>query len=332
MPNIAIIGCGLIGEIHAKCLAELGVRPALFADVDISRAERLAFMYSARATNDPIEAIRDPSIDAVYICTYHDTHAPFAIEAAQHRKDIFLEKPMALTEKDCRAIVEAVEDLSPTPLLGKERGSIVCMTGFKLHYYSLARKAKELIGTPLALSAHVIDGRWPDDHWANDPIRGGGNVLSQGCHALELLTYLAGAKPIRIFAEGGNLHHSGLAIIDTMTATISYENGAVATLLIGDVGEMPHDGKFSFQAMNGRETVHIYNRLTSLSYFDGDTEQIYSGEEDGFLNENREFLDAITERRTPVTNERDGMRAEMILLRGIESMRTHIPQSLTDLP
>jgi predicted dehydrogenase len=178
----------------------------------------------------------------------------------------------------------------------------------------------------------VIDGRWPDDHWANDPLKGGGNILSQGCHAVELLSYLAGAKPIRIFAEGGNLHHPGLDIVDTMAATIRYENGAVATLLIGDAGEMPHDGKFSFQAMNGRETIHLYNRLTSLSYFDGESEHVFSGEEDGFLNENREFLTAISEQKKPETNELDGMRAEMVLLRGIESMRTHLPQSLTDLP
>ncbi len=347
MLNIAIIGCGLIGEIHAKCLAELGVPPALFADVELARAERLASIYSARATNDPLEAIRDANIDAVYICTYHDTHAPLAIEAAKNGKHIFLEKPMAPTEEDCRAIVEAVHDLSPAPLLRKERGSIICMTGFKLHYYSLARKAKELIGKPLVLSAHVIDGRWPDEHWANDPIRGGGNVLSQGCHAVELLTYLADAKPIRIFAEGGNLHHTNIPLlsrkgagsmsnhaggfVDTMVATIRYENGAVATLLIGDVGEMPHDGKFSFQAMNGRETIHLYDRLTSLSYFDGESEQIYSGEEDGFLNENREFLDAISEQRQPETNALDGLRAEMVLLHGIESMRTGLPQSLHDI-
>ena len=136
MPNIAIIGCGLIGEIHAKCLSELGVRPSFFADVDISRAEKLASAYSASATNDPMEAIRDPSVDAVYICTYHDTHAPFAIEAAKNGKHIFLEKPMALTEKDCRAIVDAVQ-----------KAGVLCMTGFKLHYYSLARKAKVLIGS-----------------------------------------------------------------------------------------------------------------------------------------------------------------------------------------
>jgi len=330
MLNIAIIGCGLIGEIHAKCLAEFDVTPALFADVDISSAKRLASLYSASVTDDSLEAIRDPNIDAVYICTYHDTHAPLAIEAAKQGKHIFLEKPMALTESECRTIVNAVQ-----------KAGVICMTGFKLHYYSLSKKAKELIGTPIALSAHVIDRRWPDDSWANDPLRGGGNVLSQGCHAVELLTYLAGARPVRIFAEGGNLHHphlpllkkegAGGGFVDTMAATISYDNGAIATLLVGDVGETPHDGKFSFQAMNGKQSIHLYDRLTRLSYFDGMKEEVFSSEEDGFINENREFLAAIAEGRKPETNELDGLRAQMVLLRGIESIRTGLPQTLVDI-
>ena len=331
MLKISIIGCGAIGEIHAQCLADLGVAPILFADTEISRAEMLASIYSARATTDPLEAIRNPKIDAVYICTYHDTHAPLAIAAAEHGKHIFLEKPMALTERDCYAIADAVR-----------KSGVRCMTGFKLHYYSLAQKAKALIGQPLALTTHVLDGRWPDEHWANDPVKGGGNVLSQGCHAVELLSYLAGARPIRIYAEGGNLHHpnipllfkegAGGGIADTMSATIAYENGAVATLMIGDVGESPRNGKFSFQAMNGTRSIHLYNRLTELNYFDGTAEHIFTGEENGFLNENQEFLSAIEEERNPETNELDGLRAEMILLRGIESIRTHEPQSLEDLP
>jgi len=333
MPNIAILGCGLIGETHARCLAELGAPLTLFADTNFARAEYLAASYSGIAVDDPIAAIQSPEIDAVYICTYHDTHAPLAITAAKAGKHIFLEKPMAISEHDCRNIVSAV----------KEAG-VLCMTGFKLHYSSLARKAKVLIQNPLVLSAQVMDKRWPDDSWANDSQKGGGNVLSQGCHAVEILCYLAGSKPIRIFGEGGNLHHKklplrkgegvgvGSGFIDTMAATVSFENGAVASLVIGDSGETPHDGKFSFQAMNGIRSIHLYHRLTELSYFDGECEQIFSGEEDGFLNENREFLSAIMDGRQPETNEMDGLRAEMILLRGFESIRTGKPQSLIDLP
>ena len=323
MTNIAIIGCGLIGRTHAECLAKLGNPPRLFVDTDLERAADLAAAYSARASNDLADATGTAEIDAIYICTYHDTHAPLAIAAAKSKKHIFLEKPIAITERDCRAIVEAVNE-----------NGVHCMAGFKLHYSSLARTAKELIKTPQMLFARVMEKRWPDDSWANDPAIGGGNVLSQGCHAVELLCYLAGAKPMRILADGGNLRHPklGSRFVDSMSATISFDNGAIGTLLIGDAGEMPHDGKFDIQAMNGRETIHLFDRFATLSYFNGEKEHIFSSEEDGFLNENKEFLSALSEERTPETNELDGLRAEMILLRGIESLRTHQPQSLLDLP
>ena len=322
MPSIAIIGCGLIGETHAKCLAELGSSPKIFVDTDLARAITFASAYGGIPFTDPKSAFLDKSIEAVYICTYHDTHASLAIEAARHGKHVFLEKPMALTAKECHDIVDAVRE-----------SNVICMTGFKLHYYSLAKKAKELIAHPLILSAQVMDCRWPSDSWANDPVRGGGNVLSQGCHAIEMLYYLAGSRPIRIYAEGGNLHHPDNEIIDTMVATIGFESGAVASLTIGDAGEMPHDGKFVFQAMSGRATIHLYNRLTTLSYFDGEREHLFSnGEEDGFLNESREFIQSLSEVRKPETDEIDGMRATLILLAGMESIRSHSPQSLEHLP
>jgi predicted dehydrogenase len=319
MGSVAIIGCGLIGTEHARCFAILGSAPVFFVDSDPDRAGTLAAEYDAQHSTDPLDAINS-DVEAVYICTYHDTHAPLAIATARVGKHIFIEKPMALTSAECQAICNAVRE-----------AGVLCMTGFKLHYYSLARKAKELIGQPLALTARVVDRRWPDDSWANDPIRGGGNVLSQGCHAVELLSYFAGARPVRIFAEGGNLHHPGLDIVDTMAATIAYENGAVATLLVGDVGETQHNGKFSFQAMNGKESVHLYRRLTRLSFFNGENEQVLSNEEDGFMNENREFLSVLAEHRKPETNEIDGMRTQLILLAGIESIRSHTPQSLEHL-
>jgi myo-inositol 2-dehydrogenase/D-chiro-inositol 1-dehydrogenase len=321
VPNIAIIGCGLIGETHARALRSLGARVAAVCDQNETRVAALAEEFNCIGDVNPSNIIHLPQIDAVYICTYHDTHASLAIEAANAKKAIFLEKPMAINALDCDAIVSAVRE-----------NEVLCMSGFKLHYYSLVRRAKEMIGSPLALAAHVLDRRWPNEIWANDPIMGGGNVLSQGCHAVDLLNYFAASKPVRIYAEGGNLHHNGIDVIDTMSATITYESGAVASLLVGDIGETPYNGKFSVQAMDGSRSIHLHHRLTQLTYFDGKNTETIVGEEDGFLNENQEFLSALEAYRQPETNEIDGARATKMLLAGIESIRTHKPQSLEDIP
>src|SRR5947209_16450657 len=97
MPSIAIIGCGLIGATHAECLASLGSPPTTFFDLDTERAATLAKQYGGTAIDSYDDVVRQKDLDAVYICTYHDTHAPYATKAAKHGKHIFLEKPMAIT-------------------------------------------------------------------------------------------------------------------------------------------------------------------------------------------------------------------------------------------
>jgi predicted dehydrogenase len=107
------------------------------------------------------------------------------------------------------------------------------MTGFKMRYYPSVARAKEFIPSPLITMGQMMDARWPDDFWANDPLRGGGNVLSQGCHTMDLVCHLNGTKPVRIFAEGGNYTHRGRAIVDNIVATIRFDNGAVASVVQG---------------------------------------------------------------------------------------------------
>jgi predicted dehydrogenase len=314
MPNIAIVGCGLIGQEHTRCLSTLGSPPQLFFDADFERATALAASVGGEAVRSYEEIVHDPSVDAVYICTYHDTHAPYALHAARHGKHIFLEKPMAITEEDCVAIVEAVQS-----------ARVLCMTGFKFHYTTIARQAAEMLITPLVIVANIFDKRWADDIWANDPKRGGGNVLSQGCHAVELMMMLARSAPQMVVAMGGNLHHPGVEITDAIAASLRFESGAIGSLTVSDTGEMPHNSKFLIRASDGKRTIELYDRLARLVYFDGVAVHDMNAPEDGFLNENREFLTALKEERTPETNEATGLAVQRVLFKMIESAKTGRP-------
>jgi predicted dehydrogenase len=311
-PRIGIIGCGLVGTTHAECLASLGVPAVLYFDSDVSKARALADRFEGIAVASAEELTDSPDVNTVYICTYHDTHAPFAIRAASQGKHLFIEKPMAITMEDSEAIFNAVE-----------QNGVLCMTGFKMRYYPLVQKAKGLIGQPIMLSAQITEQRWPDDSWANDPLKGGGNVLSQGCHAVDMLCTLADSKPTRVYGEARNLAHPSLGIIDTLTATISFDSGAIASLTVGDVGVTPHTDKLSFQAMDGAKTVHLHDRLKKLTYYDGESSHVYSvANEDGFERENEEFLAALREGRLPQSDHRDGYNATAILHAAFEASRT----------
>ena len=195
--HVAIFGCGSMGEIHARCLSQIeGVRLRALCDADETRARALASSFPADyTTTDPERVFRDDAVDAVYVCTYHDTHSTLAIRAAEARKHVMMEKPLALTLRECYEVGEAVE-----------KHGITLMTGFKMRYYPSVARAREFIPSPIVTIAQMMDARWPDDFWANDPVKGGGNVLSQGCHTMDLVCHLSGSEPVRHLRGGRKLH------------------------------------------------------------------------------------------------------------------------------
>ena len=318
--NVAIIGCGSIGETHSQCLSRIdGVRLHAFCDVEQRRARSLCAKFGGTySTGDPGRVMQDDTVQAVYICTHHDTHSSLAIRAAQARKDVMMEKPLALTLQECYDVGNAVE-----------KSGITLMTGFKMRYYPAVSRARQFIPTPLVTIAQMMDARWPDDFWANDPVRGGGNVMSQGCHTMDLVCHLNGATPVRIHAEGGNFTHAGKSIIDNIVATIQFDNGSVAAVAQGDSGQTPFVSKFSFQMTDGRKSAHLRNRLKTITLFDGETtSEVSDPEEYGFQEENNDFIRSLHTHTPPPITHRDGLRATLLILKAFESLKTGMPQTL----
>ncbi len=318
--RIAIIGCGSIGKVHAECLSKIdGATTVAFCDLNLEHARNLCDEFHGQyATEDPGKIFRDDAIDAVYICTHHDTHSTLAVQAAEAGKHMMMEKPLALTLEDCDAVGSAVA-----------KSGVKVMTGFKMRYYPAVAKVKEFIPTPLVTVAQMMDSRWPDDFWANDAVKGGGNVLSQGCHTMDLVYFLNQSEPVRIYAEGGNFTHKNLGIIDNIAATITFANGSIASVVQGDCGHTPFVSKFSFQVMEGMKTAHLHNRLKTATMFDGtNTSRHEDPEEYGFLEENRDFIRALQKNEDPPITHKDGLRATLLLLKAFESLKTHTPQTI----
>lgn len=319
--KIAIIGCGSMGEIHAQCLSRIdGVSIRAFCDAREERAQSLCAKYSGvYATADPERVLKDDAVDAVYICTHHETHSSLAIRAAEEHKHVMIEKPLALSLQECYDVGNAVE-----------KHGITLMAGFKMRYYPSVIRVKKFIPSPLITVAQMMDARWPDDFWANDPVKGGGNVLSQGCHTMDLVCYLNGSRPVRIYAEGGNFTHEGINIVDNIVATIKFENGSVASVAQGDSGQTPFVSKFSFQVTDGRKTAHLRNRLKTATLFDGENaSEISDPEEYGFFEENNDFVRSLKENVPPPVNHVDGLRATLLILKAFESLKTGLPQNIS---
>jgi predicted dehydrogenase len=218
------------------------------------------------ATSDPMQILGDDEIDAVFICTWHDSHRPLATAAAHAGKHILLEKPLALTVDDARAIESAVQ-----------QAGVILMLGHKLRWAPVVRTVQELIPRPQFLMGQVMDHRWPDESWASQPDIGGANVLSQGCHIIDLLHALAGSDPVWVAGAGGSITHPDSPLVDQASALIRYENGVVATALMGDAGVNPVTSKFFAQVWDaeGRGAC-LYDRCRKAKLWGLDRDEIHA--------------------------------------------------------
>ena len=175
----------------------------------------------------------------------------------------------------------------------------------------------------------MMDKRWPDDAWAQDPIQGGANVHSQGCHTTDILRYLGGSEPRKVWAVGGARTHPGHPCIDQCVASIEFESGAFASWIQGDAGLGQFTSKFFFELFADGRSVQLYDRLKKATFFDGEkswTEQ--RAEEEGFQLENCEFVNALLEGRAPALTIRDGVAATRLVLAAERAIRTGQVQNL----
>lgn len=158
--RLGVIGCGSMARAHPRTAA---VHPAVqlhaYADVRAEAAQSFLHSFGGRyATTEPARLWRDEAIDAVLIATHHHSHAELAVQAAQAGKHVLVEKPLAMTVEDCRCVEEAVE-----------RAGIILVVGFRLRFAPLVQEAGRLVERPVLTAGQMMDNRWSDGHWAQDP-------------------------------------------------------------------------------------------------------------------------------------------------------------------
>ncbi|MGB9628346.1 MAG: bi-domain-containing oxidoreductase [Thermodesulfobacteriota bacterium] len=185
--------------------------------------KRYGFDY---CSTDPYEILNDPEIDLVMILTRHGSHAHWVCEALKAGKNVFVEKPLCLNKEQLNQIISTYSSLfthhSSLPLL---------MVGFNRRFSPFARWLKErFAGTPEPLAVHctVNAGPVPPDHWVHDPEQGGGRIIGEVCHFVDLIQYLTGSVPVRVYAE--TLESAGYKPSDNVVITLKMANGAIGSI------------------------------------------------------------------------------------------------------
>lgn len=169
----------------------------------------------------PEDLIASDEVDAVLISTRHDSHARLTQLAVESAKPVFVEKPLALSRKELDAVIACWK-----------RTEVHIQVGFNRRYAPLTTRTVydlQALDAPRVITIRVNAGRLPEDHWTLDLTSGGGRILGEMCHFVDLAGWLSGGRVAEVFASATTDGKSPQGAEDVV-ATLRYDNGSVATV------------------------------------------------------------------------------------------------------
>ncbi|QRY24863.1 bi-domain-containing oxidoreductase [Halobacterium sp. BOL4-2] len=225
-------------------------------------------------TTDYEEILDDESIDLVVVATRHNLHAEIAVKALEAGKDVHVEKPLALNREELQAVVDA-EQASDSRL----------MVGYNRRFSEPARTIKdELSGrnTPFMAQYRVNAGSVPSDHWTIDPEEGGGRIVGEVCHFVDLLRFFSESAPQEVYTIGPAVPEKS-PTQQNIQSIIEFEDGSTGTITYTTLGD---DSK-------SKESIEVFYGDQVHSIDDFKTGRFGMGKSKGFENEFQEFARTI---------------------------------------
>ncbi len=329
--GFGIIGCGMIAHFHGKAIEETrGARLAACFDARFDAAEKLAEEYGGNAYRDLDSLLADPAVDAVTICTPSGAHLQPAIAAAKAGKHVIVEKPLEITLKRCDKIIQACE-----------QNGVLLSTIFPSRFHAASQQLKKAIvagrfGTLSLGDAYVKwyrsqdyydSGQWRGT-WALD---GGGALMNQAIHSVDLLTWLMGPVA-EVTAQTASLAHQRIEVEDVATATLRFENGALGIIeattaaFPGSLKRIEIHGSHG-SAVIEEEDIKIW-QFTKITSSDREIEAQFKGRTktgggaadpaaigyEAHAAQFRDVIRAIRKRSSPAIDGHEGRRSVEIIL------------------
>ena len=266
IPNVKAYGASLDGVVTSKGITSKNV------------ADKFKFNFCSTEAED---LLGKQNINTIFIATPHSSHADFVIKSLTAGKAVFVEKPLALNIEQLNNVI-ANKAKYPQPL----------MVGFNRRFAPISQVIKKEFSSvtePLVVNIRVNAGLIPKEHWTQQPEIGGGRIVGEVCHFIDLMQYFTNAEPVKVYAESVNTANDKITPEDNIAIIVKFNNGSVGNLTYLANGDksMPKElieifGAGNIGVINDfREgAFHKGNKITKLkSSGKGHKEEV-----DAFLN------------------------------------------------
>lgn len=223
--TVGLIGAGnFTGATLLPALKAAGAHLKLIASAGGLNATLLAKKYGiAQSTTDYRQILDDPAIDLCVITTRHNSHARLAVEALRAGKHVFVEKPLVIYDEELSGIIDA-----------QQASGRRVMVGFNRRFSPFVQKMKALLGgsasgeVPMNIVATMNAGAIPAGSWVHDRAVGGGRILGEACHLVDLITFLTGSRVVSVCMNA--MGQQPTETTDSASLLLHYENGATGVV------------------------------------------------------------------------------------------------------
>lgn len=280
--NVGLIGGGNFtkGVIlpNLKKIRKVNIRA--IATATGRSAENIGRKYKCQyCTTDYHQILDDDEINTVFITTRHNLHAKITMEALKKSKNVFVEKPLCINEKELKEIISFYH----SPLTSRRLP--ILMVGFNRRFAPEVIKAKKRSsnrGTPLMINYRINAGYVPQGHWVHDLQEGGGRITGEVCHFIDLLQFLTGAAPEKLYAT--QLPPKGKVLADdNVSVVIDFSDGSCGNILYTAMGDKTLP----------KEYIEIFGDKTSVVINDFRGGRLKLGQNKGHFEELKSFIEAV---------------------------------------
>ena len=307
--RIAVVGGGYWGKNLIRNFHGLGALH-LVCDTDKTQLAGYAETYGVATTNDYEAVLADPTVDAIALATPAEHHARMAREALEAGKDIFVEKPLALTPTAGEELVQVARD-----------NDRILMVGHLLHYHGAVRKLKQLVADgELGRIQYIYSNRLN-----LGKIRREENILwSFAPHDISLVLALANETPTKLSCTGGAYLHENIS--DVTVSTLSFDSGLRAHIFVSWL----HPYKEQKLVVVGDKKMAVFDDLQPENKLElyphtvewkegmpiplkGDAEFVDFDRNEPLREECLHFLERVADRKQPTTDGAEGLRVLRVL-------------------
>jgi len=322
--KVGLIGLGVIGKHHANTLRGLGgAKLTAVADVNISEAKNVGSQHRVNWYVDFVDMLEKEELDIASVCVPHFLHEKVARDVAKHGVNVVLEKPIAMRIKEADRIIKEAR-----------RRGVKLGVVFQHRFRPTVSKAKRLIDDEVAPlfrcsleygifrgSAYYRSGPWRGT-WTGE---GGGVLINQGIHYIDLLQFLVGARPSTTFALASTVAHD-IQVEDLASAVVNFQNDVQGVMQLSTV-DVPalirtefrgNGGIVALSESEGRVSLNIPSLRRQIAetrgLFDSPRSEWKTFSRDPpkrnyHVPFYKDFIDAVIEDREPRINGEEGRKS-----------------------